>query len=591
MKPRRIICPVLLVTLLLLPFSAWAAPERPNDPTLTATHNTLTVSWEAVTDAEGYTIYWGETESEITDKTHPLKRTNSELGLPEPVSEGDKVTFTLGASSGVTLEPETRYYVALSSYDEFRDSTLSDIADVTTQAALQVPPSPQNLSLQARTEERVTFAWDTVTGASVTAYKDSVEKRTGGLFAPASLTPDAPANLETPSANFSGLESDTRYRFRVKATNAEGDSTPSAWLVVDTFAAGELRDTLAPNTPILSPSAHPPELQEDQSVRLRFDGNNSGMADLAGYRVFYGTNAGALDQQKDFTPDADVRITDLEKEVLYTFRLSAFDTSDNESPQSEESVSILVEEVRGLLDDPDAFEGGCFITTPQSRAVPSLFMGIALLLCPLVLVFVPRKKVLTATLLASLSLCLPTPGVAEEANTLGIKAGAHILSDSSHKDIYDSDAASFTLFYQRKLMGPFSAALEAGYLKRDGNKRTTSGLPTEVATELILAPLSASLLCDIPLTPEIILFAGGGLDYWYYKETSDTHEVDAKEENDYGVGGYHGRAGLKLLTRDPMFHHRAGVIIETVYSVIDRFGENEIDLGGWTFNAGIFCTF
>ncbi|VVS93159.1 fibronectin type III domain-containing protein [Desulfoluna spongiiphila] len=591
MKPHRLVSPVFFVVLLCLPVVALALPDVPDDPTLAATNNTITVSWKTVADADGYTVFWGETETEVTNETNPLKRTNSELGLTDPVDADVDVSFTIGAASGVTLEPETTYYVAISAFESDRDSALSGIESVTTDADPEVPSTPANLTLDLRTDASITISWDKAAGSdNVTAYAVSVEKRVAGVFQSVSLTPDSPIDVNDPKATFSGLDADTRYRFRVTATNAQGNSDPSTWLVVDTFAAGQTRDNLAPDTPILSQDDHPPELLENLSVRVLFDGNNDGMADLSVYRVYYGTDPAALVSQQDVAPEDDAVISGLTEDTHYTFRVSAIDTSTNEAPQSDGSVSIFVEEVHALLDDPETFEGGCFVDASQGRASPRPLAAIALTLCLAVLGFAVRPRAV-ALLLAVLMLLLPVTGHPQDPNTIGIKAGFHRLTDDRYRDIYGENAISGTLFYQRKFQGPLAASLEAGYVKRTGTKRTDSGQESKAETELILVPLTASLTWETTVTPEVILFAGGGLDYWYYRETSDTHKVDAWDDGDYGVAGYHGRAGIKLFTRDPYFDNKAGVIFETVYSVIDRFGDNAIDLGGWTFNAGVFHTF
>ena len=591
MKPHRLVSPVFFVVLLCLAAVALALPDVPDDPTLSATNNTITVSWKTVADADGYTIFWGETETEVTDETNPLKRTNSELGLTDPVDAGEDVSFTIGAASGVTLEPDTTYYVAISAFESDRDSALSGIESITTDTDPEVPPAPANLALDLRTDASITISWDKAADSdNVTAYTVSVEKRVAGVFQSVSLTPDSPIDVNDPKATYSGLDADTRYRFRVTATNAQGNSDPSSWLVVDTFAAGQTRDNLAPETPILSQDDHPPELLENLSVRVLFDGNNDGMADLSVYRVYYGTDPANLTDQQDFSPEDDAVISGLAEDTHYTFRVSAIDTSINEAPQSDESVSIFVEEVHALLDDPETFEGGCFVHASQERASPRPLPVVPLALAIAALGLAVKSRVIPL-LLATLLLLPPATGHTQDPNTIGIKAGFHRLTDDRYKDIYGENAISGTLFYQRSLSGPLTASLEAGYVKRTGTKRTDSGQESKAETELILVPLTASLTWESRVAQEVILFAGGGLDYWYYRETSDTHKVDAWDDGDYGVAGYHGRAGIKLFTRDPYFDNKAGVILETVYSVIDRFGDNTIDLGGWTFNAGVFHTF
>jgi len=56
------------------------------------------------------------------------------------------------------------------------------------------------------------------------------------------------------------------------------------------------------------------------------------------------------------------------------------------------------------------------------------------------------------------------------------------------------------------------------------------------------------------------------------------------------VGGFHGKAGLKLYNTDADYKG-TGVVLEGSYSQIDRFGDNDTDIGGWTFKFGFFYQF
>ena len=45
------------------------------------------------------------------------------------------------------------------------------------------------------------------------------------------------------------------------------------------------------------------------------------------------------------------------------------------------------------------------------------------------------------------------------------------------------------------------------------------------------------------------------------------------------------------MTADEDWVDRAGVTLEFMYSKIDKFGKNEIDLGGMSLNASLFYKF
>ena len=595
MKKRLRLCTILLFVMVLIPLVAGATPSIPDEPTLTPGVKTIKADWEAVADADGYVIYWGTTALEVTSKTNPIKRTNSDLGSSSP-AVGEVLTFILkDGFNGVTLDPSTTYHVAISSYDLTgsveSESGLSSLASTTTNASLEIPPSPKGLTLSTRTDTTVTLTWDPDATNNVTAYTLFMEKKTGDTFVPVAISPDGPIDLESPSATFSGLGPNTRYRFHVMATNIKGISEPSPWLIIDTLVTGMEVDALAPNVPILNPSKHPPVLIEDQTVKLTFDGNNDGMADLEAYRVYYGTSPTAMNDSQDFAPGEETIIQGLLLDTLYTFQISAIDTSSNESALSTESVSILVEEIIGLLDDEDAFQGGCVISTAQKSHTntPGWFLlGCAFLLGLIMFWRLPKRLLSIAAVAVVLSLTgLSTASATDFDNAIGFKAGGYIFSDTQADDIYGDNDTSIAIYYERRIVSELHLNLQGGYIKREGNKRTVSGLETDANTTLKLIPLSMDLTWDFPITPEIIFFGGGGLDYWYYREKSDSRTIDAKDD-DYGVGGYHGRAGFKFLTAHNEFEHRVGIILETAYSVIDRYSSNSIDLGGWNFNAGIF---
>ncbi len=575
---------LFLLTILLMPLPTEAAPAIPETPTLTPGATTIKVDWTAVADADGYTLYWGTDAATVTSKDNPLKRSNAELGASSPAS-GETMSFTLtDGESGVSLDSETTYHVAIASFEKINtvesESALSTNASATTEAARTVPSPPSGLVLTSRSDVAITLSWQADTENEVTAYAVTVEKKGGDAFTPTPITPGAPILLDAPVATFLGLEATTRYRFTVTAISDLGSSPPSTGLVVDTFDIGTTTDSLAPNTP----DAPALQLLENQAVELTVTGNNEGMADLKHYRIHYETLNDGQDQI--FLPTEAVIISGLSLDTRYTFEVSAVDISDNESPQSQ-SAAILVEEIKGLLGPDTDFDGGCFVTTAtgdRPTISPSrllILLGIALGVC------LKKHRSLWPLMVIILLVMAPIPGHAGE-NTVAIKGGIHSPSDAHFKDIYDGDEATFTLSYQRHLISGLHLGLEAGYEKHTGKKRTGTGGESGAETTLTLAPLSAALTWETPLTPEVILFGGGGLDYWYYREKSEGITIDGEDEGDFGVGGYHGRAGVKLLTTDKAFDHRAGVILETVYSVIDRFGKNTPDLGGWRFSAGIF---
>ncbi|MCG8472477.1 MAG: fibronectin type III domain-containing protein [Desulfobacterales bacterium] len=586
MNRLRLLLASLLFLTLYAPTTALARPAQIQTITLTPSSTHITITWNAVENAVGYNIYWGESSSDVSARTNPIQRTNGDVGLDLNPSAGDEASYDLE-----NLTQNTTYYIGLTAYDTEDEGILSSIKSTTTSGS-STPAKPINLTSTARTQTSVSLSWEKGSSVEVKTYDVTVQVNSN-IADPTAWDSTSLSNTENPpdltaaTTTISGLTANTRYRFQVQATNDEGESPSSDPLIVDTYATGQNYDTLPPFPPTITSA----KLLDNLQVRLTLGNENSGMQDLNKYRVSYGTAANQLNDAIDFNPSGNLILSGLQENTTHYFAVTALDnraTDPNTSAQSQ-ATSIYVEKITGLLDDSQ-IEGGCFITSAQKKTHSSFWLLLPALLLLLLLAHRRTRFILPAFLI----LLLPNISQALEEplhdNLVYLKGSFLFPSDDLHEEIYDGNEAAFILGYQRHLFWGIHLGLEAGYVEKDGKKRTATGSESGEEVSLTLVPTSASLILDIPVTSEVTLFAGGGVDYWYYKEKSDSKTIDAKD-NDYGVGGYHGRFGIKVLTVDPNFYHRMGVLFEGVYSVIDRFGDNDLDLGGWSANVGLFCTY
>jgi hypothetical protein len=92
--------------------------------------------------------------------------------------------------------------------------------------------------------------------------------------------------------------------------------------------------------------------------------------DLAGYKVYYGTQSEEYDFVIDVGDVTHYTVTGLEPETLYYLALTAYDTSWNESDFSAEVSAVTGDEPDPApspnatsLIDSDSSGGGCFIAT------------------------------------------------------------------------------------------------------------------------------------------------------------------------------------------------------------------------------------
>jgi len=85
--------------------------------------------------------------------------------------------------------------------------------------------------------------------------------------------------------------------------------------------------------------------------------------DLAGYKVYYGTQSGIYGSVLDVGNFTQYTVTGLEPETRYYFSLTAYDSSRNESDFSDEVSAITGDDPDPAISSIDSEEGGCFIAT------------------------------------------------------------------------------------------------------------------------------------------------------------------------------------------------------------------------------------
>jgi len=190
-----------------LPSSEEFAPTKPVAPTLTAptsiTNTQMVLGWNSITGATGYTLQY---------KPAGLSYINVSGCINTPSASC--------TASGLT--PNTSYYFRVKAINSGGDSVWSN--EQTGTALLAVP----NLgNPTAITMNSMTLAWTNpvVPGANITAYTLEYREGAGGSYVPSGC----PLNTNL-SCNVTGLTPNRTYYFRVKATNAAGDS---AWTTTE----------------------------------------------------------------------------------------------------------------------------------------------------------------------------------------------------------------------------------------------------------------------------------------------------------------------------------------------------------------------
>jgi fibronectin type III domain protein len=171
-------------------------------------------------------VAWGDVAGETT---YRIERSSDGGGAwTTAATVGQDVT---SATDGGLTAGTTYFYRVLAENGDLA-SEPSDVASATT--SIDVPSSTQ-VTIVATTADRIDLSWDDVTGE--TGYR--IERSSDGG---AGWIAIATTGQDVTAATDAGLEADTTYWYRVVATNAAGDSAPSAAVAATTDPGGVAED-------------------------------------------------------------------------------------------------------------------------------------------------------------------------------------------------------------------------------------------------------------------------------------------------------------------------------------------------------------
>ncbi len=523
----------------------------------------------------------------------------------------------------ITYEPELNYIgtdnFTITADNEEEDDTDDYEIVVNIYMGAASNPSDFSISINYTTDsdnpEVVGITWDGAYNA--TAYSLYYRDPSSTDYSPVSNYENV-ARSEFIKIDFDDLISSTngtRIYLAMKASkynkpdeylfSFELPINPSTGLLETDYLASDYSNILILDPPGQNTRNLPPDTPTITSVRVSgpdqalvtFTGNEN-MLDIKNHVIKYWLDDGIATAEDESTPSITVpgnpgsaTISDLLDKTRYIIRITAYDQYDKQANSNQ--YAFLMEESITSLQNPLLFEGGCFISNIRNMD-SDIYKGLlAISMILFLLFFITRRKGLLKIFFPTL-LCVlifHNTALSKEKNTIGIKGGVVATSDETLELSYGETGKSVILFYNRDLFYNFSAELEVGYISRTGYEITESGETTEIDTTLTLVPIASSLKYNLEITPLISTYIGGGLDFWYYKEENEYKEFEAFDDEKYGVGGYHGKIGVYLKTADKDIKKEVGVILEVVYSKIDRLGENELDLGGIHYNFGIFYMF
>lgn len=545
--------------LLLIAGTAFSAPAIPQGVSLEVSGTSIKVKWTANTDStEGYKVSYGTASNSLTTSI--------------TVQGINTTTATIS-----NLQASTTYYFAVAAYIGNETSSNSTISSATTGTGSSKPATPENFSIQSLdsiTAASITVTWKENTTEDLKHY-NIYYGTSSGNYSTKIQTDDASINAFT----VKDLRPGNRYFFVLTVVN-DGDKESDR---TSEIAADTLPDNLAPPAPEITFAG----IASPDSITVKIKHPVPGLADIKGAKIHYGTTPGVYDYTPiDIGMGSSTTISGLSPEVTYYFAATSYDYYGNTSGYSTEAQA-KIEKSKTLLSDDNSFSG-CFVESADARkdAVAALGIMAAILFIAADFFKKSRSLIIIAVIAGILAPVCPAAAI-EGNNTVALKWGYFKPSESLYEDIYDNNSAPVTLLYERRIFDNFFADIEAGYMWKSGYAVTVSGEKTGVKTELTLIPFSIGAQYEYEVIPFVRFFGGLGGELWYVSEDPSENYF---KENDGTVSGFFIKGGLKLFTRSEMFEG-SGFIVETKYSSVNKFGDNDTDLGGTAINAGLFYRF
>ncbi len=323
------------LVIFMLIFSAssicFAIADVPTNVNLTATMDSITVTWDGDGDADGYYVYWGIETSDMHKET---------------VVGSTTTTYTITG-----LESGTTYYVQVSAYDNDIETALTAVKSITTERDSEPPPQVVGLDvtdIKDVSENSVPLTWTPSEAEDLARYVVKYGTSSGNY------TWSVDVDKSDHTVVVSGLDSGKRYYFIVIAIDeSENESEKSTELVVDT-----LPDNNPPDPPVYIEAV----LSGQNQVTVYVTYSAPRMPDFKDTVIYWGQSQNSYVDSKEIGDDTTYTIDGLEEDTVWYITANACDIYNNCSDYGPE-VSIRIERTMPLIDPDSDFSGGCFLSS------------------------------------------------------------------------------------------------------------------------------------------------------------------------------------------------------------------------------------
>ncbi len=262
--------------------------------------------------------------SEI-DLTWTDNSTNETGFKVERSTDGTNFTQIATPSANATtysdtgLTANTKYYYRIKAANSAGDSVPSNTSSTTT-LQNSPPNAPSGLTITAVFSNRIDLAW-TDNSTNETGFK--VERSTDGTNFTQIATPSANATTYSDT----GLTASTSYTYRVRATNANGDSSYSNYIQTVT-------SPILPAAPVLTAA-----VVSSTQINLSWTETST---DVTGFKIERKTGSGTYAQIGTALANAtSYNDTNLTANTSYTYRVRATNAGGDSNYSNEANVTTL----------------------------------------------------------------------------------------------------------------------------------------------------------------------------------------------------------------------------------------------------------
>jgi hypothetical protein len=192
-----------------------------------------------------------------------------------------------------------------------------------------------------------------------------------------------------------------------------------------------------------------------------------------------------------------------------------------------------------------------------------------------------------------------TQGAELPAWSVSVKAGEYQPSAAGYDNQYGPRGFRGDVELGYKITRKIEMGLSVGYFSDNAFVYSTSGRASALTQQLTLIPAQLYMIYQLEFEDNQLLvpYIGGGYTHITYR-----HAVEGQDTAFGGKGGYHARAGMKLLLNrlEPnsanKLYENWGVahtyfLLEGQYAHVSDFEDSSINLGGWSYFGGIQLDF